>query len=264
MRRLRLFGKHWDALGENDPFGSILTGGGPNGWDVDDFFATGRTDVTAFIANLDRIFPAVQRGSVLDFGCGVGRLSRALAEHFQTVVGLDVADSMIRRAQLLNSDVPRCRFRTNRPPHLKVFADGQFDVVYSRLVLQHIPPRLLKRYIPELVRVTATGGALVFQLPGVIAHDSEELYKRAAVTGSLVKRSLPRKMVSAYRAVKYRLLVDESTPRMLMFGMEQESVVALVQRAGGRVVAIRPDEAHGTDVPGFEYWVSKEKIGYGT
>lgn len=42
-----------------------------------------------------------------------------------------------------------------------------------------------------------------------------------------------------------------------MFGLEQESVVSLVQRAGGQIVTIQPDQAHGTNAPGFEYWVTK-------
>jgi hypothetical protein len=44
---------------------------------------------------------------------------------------------------------------------------------------------------------------------------------------------------------------------MLMFGMERNSVISLIQEAGGQIVTIRADQAHGTDVPGFEYWVTK-------
>ena len=41
-----------------------------------------------------------------------------------------------------------------------------------------------------------------------------------------------------------------------MFGMERDSVISLVQHAGGRIVTIQRDEAV-TNVPGFEYWVTK-------
>jgi hypothetical protein len=83
------------------------------------------------------------------------------------------------------------------------------------------------------------------------------VFRDAAVSGNPLKRRLPRALVRAYRIAKYRFLVDESAPRMLMFGMEQESVISLVQRAGGQVVTIQPDQAHGTTAPGFEYWVTK-------
>jgi SAM-dependent methyltransferase len=258
MGRLQLFGRHWNTLGRDDPYRAILTGnkGEIGGWDVDEFFATGRADATRFIADLNRIKPDAARQRALDFGCGVGRVTRALAEHFQSVVGVDVAETMIARARRLNEDRPNCRFVLNRPVHLRGFADGAFDVVYSRLVLQHIPPRLLRRYIPELVRVTAPGGILVFQLPEVIARDSEEVFCDAPVVGNPLKRRLPRVLVRAYRMAKYRFLVDESSPRMLMFGMEREVVVSLVQRAGGQIVTIQPEQSHGRDVPGFEYWVT--------
>jgi len=256
--RLKRFGRHWNTLG-HDPYGAILTGpGGENvPWTEEEFFATGRTDATQFLANLDRIVPDVARERALDFGCGVGRVTRALAEHFESVVGVDVAETMIARARTLNHDRPNCRFLWNRSVHLRQFDEGSFDVVYSRLVLQHIPPRLLRRYIPALVRVTRRRGMLMFQLPDVIAEDSEEAFRDAAVVGNPLKRRLPRALVRAYRLAKYRFLVDESAPRMLMFGMPRDSVVSLVQRAGGQIVTIQPDQAHGTDAPGFEYWVTK-------
>ena len=256
--RLKRFGRHWNTLG-NDPYGAILTGTGGEHvqWNEEEFLATGRTDATRFIADLDRIMPNVARQRALDFGCGVGRVTRALSEHFESAVGVDVAETMIARARTLNHDRPQCRFVWNRASHLRQFAEGSFDVVYSRLVLQHIPPRLLRRYLPELVRVTDRRGMLMFQLPDVIAPDSEEAFRDAAVLGHPLKRRLPRALVRAYRVAKYRFLVDESEPRMLMFGMARDSVVSLVQKAGGRIVTIQPDQAHGTDAPGFEYWVTK-------
>ena len=44
---------------------------------------------------------------------------------------------------------------------------------------------------------------------------------------------------------------------MAMFGMARDSVLKLVSDAGGRVLTTRPDQSHGPDVPGFEYWVTR-------
>jgi hypothetical protein len=63
--------------------------------------------------------------------------------------------------------------------------------------------------------------------------------------------------VRAYRLVKYRFIVDESTPRMAMFGMARDVVLRVVPDAGGRLLTTRPDQSHGPIVPGFEYWVTK-------
>jgi ubiquinone/menaquinone biosynthesis C-methylase UbiE len=248
----------WDQLGRRNAFGAILTGeeGQLPAWDLERFFATGQEDADRFIAALDTLLPSAPRTRALDFGCGVGRVTRALATHFQEVVGVDVAASMIDQARALN-DNPRCTFVLNRARHLGRFSDATFAVVYSRLVLQHIRPVFVRRYIPELVRVLAPGGALMFQLPETVAVDSIDAFVEAPLVGGPIKRRLPRPVVAAYRRLKYRLIVDESQPRMHMFGMPRGEVTALIQRAGGRLVDVRRDDSHGLPAPGFEYWITR-------
>ena len=46
--------------------------------------------------------PAARR-SALDFGCGIGRLSQALAEHFDQVYGVDISPKMIELARAAQS-----------------------------------------------------------------------------------------------------------------------------------------------------------------
>ena len=256
MIALRLFGGHWNTLGHRDALESILTR--PNDetrWDVDEFFETGRADVARLVGDVERLAPSLQKRRALDFGCGIGRLAQAVAAHFDVVIGVDVADSMIARAREHNSTPERCQFEVNRNPHLRRFAGGTFDLVYSRLVLQHIPPRLMQRYIEELVRVLAPGGLLVFQLP-TGSDDPRRAFCNAPVLGGRLKRGLPRWLVHSYRQVKYhvyRIVV----PHMEMFGIAREAVTELVEGCGGQILEIRPDRGHGTSAPGFEYWVAK-------
>jgi SAM-dependent methyltransferase len=257
--RLKRFARDWNTLGKRNPYGAILTGtaGELPQWTVEEFFETGRVDAARFLADLGQIAPAAGRRRALDFGCGVGRVTRALADHFQSVVGVDSARAMVSRARLLNQSYRNCRFVVTPRAHLHRFDTGHFDVIYSRLVLQHIPPPLVRRYIPELIRVLAPGGVLMFQMPGEIAPEPEGAFLDAPVTGSGVKPYLPRALVRAYRLVKYRFIVDESTPRMAMFGMARDVVLRVVPDAGGRLLTTRPDQSHGPIVPGFEYWVTK-------
>src|SRR5919198_1976822 len=175
--RWRDTASYWDDLGKRNPFGVILTGSDrlPGAWDLDAFFHTGLEDVTRVMSELEAIAPNGSRRAALDFGCGVGRISRALSAHFDHVVGVDVAFSMIAAARRLNRGYTRCVFRVNRAARLRGLKSNSFDFVYSRLVLQHIPPPSVRRYLQELVRVVAPGGILMFQLPEPLEHDPDLL-----------------------------------------------------------------------------------------
>lgn len=255
----RRFGSSWNELGRENALGAILTGeqGKLEQWDEASFLETGRADAARFVEQLTAIAPHAPRTRALDFGCGVGRVTQGLAAFFDAVVGVDVAASMIRRARALNTN-PRCRFVANRAPHLKQFPDAAFSVVYTRLVLQHVRPKFVRRYIPELIRVLAPGGVLMFQLPEVIGPDPLEVFERAPVLGGALKRALPGPLVVAYRRLKYHLVVRPPALRMEMFGLARGDVVRLIEAAGGRLVCDRPDTSHGVEeVRGYEYWVTR-------
>jgi SAM-dependent methyltransferase len=144
----------------------------------------------------------------------------------------------------------------NRDGTLDLFETASFDVVYCRLVLQHVPPALVATYIPELIRVLAPAGVVMFQIPEKIAPEAEDAFVNAPVIGSGIKQRLPMSVVRIYRLLKYRLIVG-SAPVMAMFGISRDTVVELIRNSGGRILAIEPDRSHGTDVPGFEYWVTR-------
>ena len=253
---LRLLGHHWNALGQREALGSILSRPDKEpGGDIDTFFETGRSDVARIMANVDRLAPSLSKRRALDFGCGIGRLTLALTDHFDEVRGIDIAESMIARARQRNRVPARCQFEVNRQPHLRRFAGDTFDLVYSHLVLQHIPPRLMRRYIPELARVLSPGGVLVFQLPTEIGDPTPSFWT-APVAGGPLKRAVPRWLVHTYRWCKYPLF-RTIIPHMEMFRMARDAVVQLVEDSGARILAIDPDDSHGTDVPGFQYWATK-------
>jgi len=157
---------HWDAMGRADPLWFILARPGKQHgrWDLREFFATGEAEVKALMKHLDSVAPDRKKDLALDFGCGVGRLTEALALHYGEVRGVDIAPSMIEKAEQL-AVRKNCSYILNTEPDLLLFADGIFDLVYSNIVLQHMEPRYMKAYVGEFARVLAPGGIAVFQIP---------------------------------------------------------------------------------------------------
>jgi SAM-dependent methyltransferase len=230
----------WDAMGRRDPHWAILSEPGrQGGWDDEPFFATGRAEIDATVTELGDLVQTNE--AALDFGCGLGRLTQALAVHFTTVTGIDVAQSMIEGAQARNAFPDRVTYVVNAEPTLP-FADATFDFGYSHLVLQHVPPKAAATYISELVRVLKPGGILVFQ----------ELSHLAPTMRNRVRRVVPSGVRRAIRRVRFGWAAS-----MTMNGVPRRQVIALVEAAGGEVVEIRDDGAGEPVWIGYRYTVCR-------
>jgi SAM-dependent methyltransferase len=166
LQQFRKLARNWDAFGAADPLFGVLSDPTKFGgqWRVDDFFASGDAHVKKWLRIVRELGATFHPGSCLDFGCGVGRLTRPLSESFRETVGIDVAKSMIAVARRYNRN-PDCRFVVNRDPDLRSVNSSTFDFVHSCLVLQHIPPDVTIKYIEEFLRVAKPEGLVVFQLP---------------------------------------------------------------------------------------------------
>jgi SAM-dependent methyltransferase len=254
--RLSALRRHWNEFGRSDPLWAILTAPDKKGnrWAVDEFLQTGREEIASLIAYLDSRGLATRRGRALDFGCGAGRLTYALAGYFQHVIGVDIAPSMIEVARRLHGDASRVvsagagraqvEFRVNSSTRLESVESGSVDLVYTRLVLQHIAPRYVREYLAEFVRVLRPGGVLVFQLP---AEDA------VPVAGNGLKAIMPRWAIRTIRTVR-RL---REFPRMEIHGLPRPEVERLMADLGAPVVDVVDDRAHGADTPGFRYCAVK-------
>jgi ubiquinone/menaquinone biosynthesis C-methylase UbiE len=97
----------------------------------------------------------------LDFGCGAGRLTQALATRFDRVDGVDVATSMVDLARRHNTHPDRVAFHLNERPDLRALEDGSYDFILSIVVFQHMSNDLKAGYLREFVRVLAPGGVAV-------------------------------------------------------------------------------------------------------
>lgn len=157
----------WDRHARRDPLWAILSDPAKTGrrWDLHSFLETGRREVSLLMYQLRALNLDVDRRAALDFGCGVGRLSQPLTEHFERVVGLDISAEMIRLAREINRVPGRVQYVHNPGADVAGLATGEFTFMYSNVVLQHIEPHAALRYLRDLFRVVGRGGVLVFQLP---------------------------------------------------------------------------------------------------
>ena len=159
---------NWDTFGRVDPLWAVLTDPTKKGnrWEVEEFFRTGEREAEDVVSDSRALGVPRRFGAALDFGCGVGRITQALAQHFDRCSGIDISPSMIARANQHNRPPSRCRYHVNERDDLALFADDEFDLIYASRVLQHIEPRYTRSYLAEFIRVLRPGGLAIFDLPG--------------------------------------------------------------------------------------------------
>lgn len=112
-----------------------------------------RRDVDALLRHV-----TMNHRTILDFGCGEGRLAGPLAERFDRYFGVDASPVCIRRCRELA--IPNASFKLLRSFHRL----PRVDVVAAFTVLMHFPPWALWRWLRIVHSKLPAGGMLVCQL----------------------------------------------------------------------------------------------------
>jgi SAM-dependent methyltransferase len=214
--------KNWDRMGSDDPLWAIMTLPRYKGgrWDPDAFFESGRRQITAIMDHAGSLGQS-SRGTALDFGCGVGRLSQALADHFDSVIGVDIAPSMIAEARARNQHDDKVTYVLNDQPDLSFFADESFDFIYTEITLMHMEPRYSTNYIAEFFRIGRPGALVVFQV--VEPTPRQKLRDR-----------IPRSLV--YFGNRLRTI---RAPMMEIYGVDHGAIEAIALEAGGQIIDVQ-------------------------
>lgn len=166
-KELSTAAESWEKLARSDPLWAVLSDADKRArqWNVEEFFETGEVLVERVCQRAASAGVQLTFGSAVDFGCGVGRLSRALAHRFTTVVGIDVSETMIAIARDLHRENANLRFLLNKADNLHSCPSASADFVCSHITLQHLRPALAKRYMREFFRIVRPGRHVYFQLP---------------------------------------------------------------------------------------------------
>jgi 2-polyprenyl-3-methyl-5-hydroxy-6-metoxy-1,4-benzoquinol methylase len=238
----------FETLGRDDPLYAVLSRKGlrHNRWDPADFFDEGKKEISNVMAYVERLGLTVGRDRALDFGCGVGRLSQALADHFESVVGVDISESMIERAHEYNTHGERVHYLVNATENIEGLEGAIFDFAYSNKTLQHIPPDSARVYIREIFRTLRPGGVTVFQVPN----------GKALEPGSVGAWLYSLRRIHLRRVWK----IVRGLPPIEMHYIARSQVERIVEESGGRVLDVVDIGRGGTPNKSLRYCAIKRGL----
>ena len=256
----------WEKWGVRDPYFSVLTNPKFRAAALDnaareEFFAHGQHHVDQVLglcrAHIDAAF-APQR--VLDFGCGVGRLVLPFAAHATEVVGVDIAPSMLAETQR------NCDLHGLKNVVLALSDDtlsavqGQFDLVHTCIVIQHIEIERGLKLFEQLVQRIAPGGIGALHVTfawdhhaanhGVAAPPAPPVpepwwwSKRRALAGWVRGRASP---------ASETLKAPEADPEMQMNFYNMSQLLFMLQRSGAGMVHTQLTD-HGGAIGAFMFF----------
>ena len=228
----------WDKWGEIDPYFGVLSADKFRAENLDDesraaFFHTGQAHIDSTMAIVREHLDADFRPTAsLDFGCGVGRLVMPLARISERVVGVDVSDNMLAEsaANCRNHQIENVSFVKSDDGLTNL--EGEFNLIHSCLVLQHIPTNKGMRLLEELLQHLEPGGVVAIQI----------YYRCVApkLVRALVKLRYKLPIMNALRNLLRGRPLRE--PAMQLHTYDIETVITLFRSAGVEGIYLRPYE----------------------
>jgi methylase of polypeptide subunit release factors len=220
--------EQWTALGEAEPHWSVLTDEAFRQRRLTDqalklFYDSGSREADLLETFEARAGTRAARGVCVELGCGVGRITRYLAERFERVLAVDISPGNLALCRSYMDEQGVDNVETVQVSGLEDLADlPDHDLFFSIIVLQHNPPPIQKAMLQSIL---PKSGAALFQIPASLPH-----YR--------------------FRAAEH---LTASQVEMDMHALPQGVVLTEMKRAGLNVLGLSPD--HFTCLPGsFTYF----------
>lgn len=160
MTARQLMKQQWQQMALQNPFFGITSWAefeNPERVDLDYFWDIGATHARNLLARVP--LGDTSQLSMVEIGCGMGRMTHFFATRFSRVWALDISGEMIRRAGEYWAELGNVSFVEGSGDDLQPIADADADFVLSFYVLNHVTdPQAVLSYVRETGRVLKPGG----------------------------------------------------------------------------------------------------------
>jgi SAM-dependent methyltransferase len=132
---------------------------------------------------------------VLDIGCGIGRVERALASEVRSISGIDISPGMIAEARVRCRGLANVAFACVDGSDLAMFAGRRFGLVLAVDAFPYLVaagPAIATRHVADAAGLLEPGGALAifnYSYRGDLDADRADLAHLAAAHGFAIERN---------------------------------------------------------------------------
>jgi SAM-dependent methyltransferase len=162
----------WSHLGASQPYFSVLTHkdflpDSMGSESVERFYSIGKREAAGIENTLKRFGLTNPRSKVcVEYGCGLGRVTIALARMFKVVHGYDISANHLALAneRAVSAGISNVKFHLCSQDRIIENLES-CDFLYSRIVFQHNPPPIISALIEASLKSLRVGGIAIFQVP---------------------------------------------------------------------------------------------------
>ena len=225
----------WEAWGKQDPYYGVITDpkfrkSALTNEARQEFFESGRIHADYVMHMIRQHIDAnFQPKSVLDFGCGVGRLVVPFAKLAAEVVGVDVSTAMLLEARKNCAEQDIANVQLFLSDDELSLLGRQFDLIHSFIVFQHIPPERGRSLFAKLLRHIAVGGVGAIH----VSYSKSQYADTHGLAPSLLRCSpLVAEPTDVPESGVAQPLAARADPEMQMNPYQMNELLFLMQKAG--------------------------------
>jgi 2-polyprenyl-3-methyl-5-hydroxy-6-metoxy-1,4-benzoquinol methylase len=173
--------KTWLSLGKHAPFYSVMSMDKYLPDNINDNLNDFYESSTSLIKLTDSILLKnnieFKFNKILDFGCGVGRITNLLSEYGNNIYGIDISEEHLK--------IARSNVKKNNITFLNYDENYNFpqiindiDFVVSFIVLQHIRSEEMKLSIKKILNSLSKNGIALLHIPYIIENYDKSILEK--------------------------------------------------------------------------------------